>query len=650
MLSRKEFLHIAGMAGIAAAIARTGTAEEAEASTRPNILWLSTEDIGPHLGCYGDPYAKTPTLDGFAARGIRYTHAFTVAPVCAPNRSSIITGVHATTLGTHHMRSGGEGALGSTKPGLPPSIRCFPEYLRDAGYYCTNNSKEDYNFSTDAQIWDESSAGAHWRNRSDSSQPFFAVFNYQSTHEGSVRAGQLEYEEKTQRLTPEQRQDPEMIVPPPYHPNTPEVRRSWANYYELITGLDYWVADRLAELEAGGLAENTIVFFWSDHGAGLPRCKRWPLDSGTHVPWMVYAPDPWQAKLGVMPGTVEDRLVASLDLAPTVLQLAGLPVPGYMQGQPFFGADLPPGRHYVHSARDRMDERYDMIRSVRDKQYRYVRNYEPFKPCNQFMDTAEKSPVMQALHRLAAARELAPAAEWVTRAAKPAEELYDTIVDPDETTNLAGTPVFSEVLARMRAAHETWTVETRDLGLIPEPILDALGKRFGSRYAILPALLEQEPGFFSTLRGTALRAGDPQATDTEALLNALQDARPAVVYWAATGLGNLKDAEARVTEALRDALADAEPVVRVAAAAALFKMAQHEDLALDVLTRELQSAHEWVRLQAAIALDTIGEKARPALPLLENARNDSYNKYVARVADHALSVLKQTQAPSGETS
>lgn len=643
MINRKEFLRIAGLAGISAVLRPPGALGEGPSRARPNILWLSCEDIGPHLGCYGHPHAHTPTLDRLAAEGIRYGNAFTTAPVCAPNRSSIITGVYSTTLGSHHMRSGGEGVRRSIKPQLPPEVRCFTQYLRQAGYYCTNNEKEDYNFPTPAAAWDESSSKAHWRDRPDPEQPFFAVFNYKGTHEGAVRSTPSEHAKLTERLTEDERQDPNRITPPPYHPDTPEVRRNWARYCELITALDYWVADLLEQLEDDGLADNTVVFFWSDHGAGLPRCKRWLYDSGTHIPLIVRIPERWRVAGQGTPATVEDRLVSSVDFAPTVLNVAGLPVPEHMQGRPFLGPNLPLERRYVYGARDRMDERYDIIRMVRDKRYKYIRNYEPFKPYDQYMNTAEKSPVKAELHRLAKTGELPPGAAWVTALHKPVEELYDLAEDPHETRNLAADPHCRDVLQRMREAHEAWARDSRDLGLIPEPELVALETKFGSRYAILSSLQRQDEGFLPALRSTAMRAGRPAGADLPALLEALGSRHSAIRYWAIIGIGHLASGGQASVKALQRAQEDAAPIVRIAAARGLLRAGRHEEAALSSLMGELESPHEWVRLHAALALDDIGDKARPAIPLLKNALKDTDNKYVVRVVNHALNELIGTQ-------
>ena len=642
MVTRRQFLKAGGVGGVTAISQPWSLLAMASADRRPNILWISCEDIGPHLGCYGDTNAHTPTLDRLASDGIRYEHAYTTAGVCAPNRSSIIAGMYSTSLGTHHMRSGGEGTERSIKPTPPPQVRCFSEYLRDAGYYCTNNYKEDYNFVRSKSAWDESSRNAHWRNRSEPSQPFFAVFNNTGTHEGSVRMTEREQAVRTKRLTPAQRQNPEKLTPPPYHPDTPTVRRTWARYYELITAMDYWAGDLLKELEESGLAEDTIVFFWSDHGAGLPRAKRWLYDSGTHVPLIVRIPEKLRVEGQGTPGTVTDQLVSSVDFAPTVLNLVGLEIPDHMQGQPFLGPNLPPERQYVYGARDRMDERYDIIRMVSDKRYQYIRNYEPFKPYQQYMNTAEKGAIIRELHRCAEEGSLPPGAAWFAAESKPVEELYDLESDPHEVDNLAGKPEYRPILERFREAHEKWMRDTRDLGLIPEPELVKLEEKYGSRYAILR---RQEGGgetFLEKLRSVAVLAGRPDKSDLPALIEALESDHAAIRYWAVTGIGNLgKEAESAV-ELLHRAMNDRTGTVRVAAAKALYQTGNHEEAALRVLVAELKSPHEWVRLHAALALDGIGERARPAVAALKEALEDTHNKYVVRVANHALNELLGT--------
>lgn len=631
MLDRRTFLQTAAALGAAAwtqDILANETAKE-----KPNLLWLSCEDISPHLGCYGCPDAITPALDAFAAKGVRFDNAFAAAPVCAPNRSTIITGVYAAALGSHHMRSGGEGPKQSSKPELPEQVVPFPILLRETGYYCTNNSKEDYNFKTSRTIWDESGNKAHWRNRSDPNQPFFAVFNYTGTHESQVRATPEGIARLTRSLQDDQRRDPARVALPPYHADTPDTRRNWANYHELITALDYWVADLLAQLKEDGLAENTIVFFWSDHGHGLPRGKRWLYDSGVRIPLIVHVPEKWQAWARLEPGRADDRLVSCVDFAPTMLNLAGLPLPAFLQGQPFLGPDQPAPRQYVYATRDRMDERYDMIRMVRDKRYKYIRNYRPDLPYNQYLDYAEQSPVKQDLNRLAAENHLPAGAAWVAATTKPVEEVYEVEADPHELHNLADVPEMADTVQRLREVHLRWMDEIHDLGLIPEPELARLADAHGARYSIYETMTASHPDFWIAIRRTADAAAAMTAADKEYLREALKDPHPSIRYWAVIGLR--RDVEQ--DGVLRDALRDDAPLVAVAAAHGLLSREGGDPEAMAVLLEALEGSDEWVRLMAAHALDDAGENAREALPLLRNALEDPENKYVARVAEHLLS-------------
>ncbi len=596
---------------------------------RPNILWISTEDISAHIGCYGDPHAITPHIDRLAQQGVRYTNAYVVAGVCAPCRSSIITGLYPTSLGTHHMRCQAQ---------LPPRIRCFSEYLRKAGYYCTNNSKTDYQFKRPAASWDESSGKAHWRNRPAKDQPFFAVFNFTTTHESRITSSDR-YQAATSTLSPGQFTDTEKLQTlPPYYPDTPVTRKDWARNYNLITAMDQQAGKILEQLEEDGLTGSTIVFFWSDHGIGLPRAKRWLYDSGMHVPLIVRIPEKYRFEQQGRPGLVNDELVSLIDLAPTMLNLAGLSLPSYFQGRAFLGSSLEKPRQYVYGARDRMDERYDIIRAVRDKKFKYLRNYEPFKPYYQYMNTPEKGATMQELRRQHAAGKLPPAARLFMADSKPAEELYDTTVDPHELNNLAENPLYRETLIRMRSAHLDWVSETRDVGLIPEPEIIVREKELESRYAILRQ--EGAKSLVADLRQVAnLGLAGTDALDD--LNRALASPDAAIRYWALVGLGNLSEKAAASADAVARHLDDPSAIVRIAAARALARM----DLpgpALVVLQEELASSEEWVRLNAAIVLDEMDEQARPAIMALKEAAKDRQNKYVVRVANRALNELLGT--------
>jgi uncharacterized sulfatase len=623
-------------------LAMAGTVSAA-ATNPPNILWLSTEDIDASHGCYGDPDAITPNIDKLAAEGVRYTRVFTVAPVCAPNRSCIITGVYPSTLGSLHMRSSGEGSKKSHQPALPASIRCFPEYLRRAGYYCTNNAKEDYNFApTPPESWDESSGTAHWKNRPDPSQPFFAVFNFMDTHESKVRAEGRELERLTVTLSEAERHDPATVRVPPYHPDTPAVRKQWANYHDLITTLDHWLGAKLKELEEAGLADNTIVVYWSDHGAGLPRHKRWLYDAGTHVPMVLYAPKALQERFGIRPGTIDEQLVSSLDFAPTTLALAGVTPPAYMQGQIFLGPNAAPPRSYTYSARDRMDERYDTIRSVRDERYRYIRNFQPWVPYSQYIDYCERGDVQKELRRLAAADALPAGCAWFGLPAKPLEELYDSETDPHSLNNLAADPAHAAPLARLRTAQAAWIRDTRDLGFLPEAELNRLEQRFGTRYEIHAGLAQADPDFWPTLYALAEGSGTVPPARLAELSQALLSEHAAIRYWAVVSLGRMQPMQDAALALLQSAREDKTPEVRGAAAEALLKHGADEPAQLDLLATLLKDDDMWVRVAAATALDNAGEKARPVLAALQTALEDPYNKYVVRVANHAVNTLLGT--------
>lgn len=424
---------------------------------QPNIVWISVEDMSARIGAYGDSLARTPNIDRLAAQGMLFTNAYTVAGVCAPNRSAIITGMYQNSIGTHHMRTTHQ------SPGLPtpysavppPYVKTFTEYLRAAGYFTTNNSKTDYQFETPVTAWDKNGRQAHWRSKDrKEDQPFFAVFNFTTTHESRAWASN----NKDEQL----QTNPDKVQVPPYYPDTPPVREHMARQYDNIAEVDQQVGKILQQLEEDGLAKETIIMFWSDHGDGLPRAKRWLYDSGIHVPLIVRAPGYLQ------PGSVNKELVSSVDFGPTVLSLAGVPVPAHMQGQSFLGPEASGSREYIYAARDRFDESYDMVRAVRDKQFKYIRNYYPNKPYVLHVPYRNRSATMQELLRLHAAGQLeGPQKLWMQSSRFP-EELYDLKADPHEVRNLAEDPQYADVLKRMRGAMDRWMTKVRDKGHLSE--------------------------------------------------------------------------------------------------------------------------------------------------------------------------------------
>lgn len=578
----------------------------ADAAERPNILWITCEDMSPNLGCWGDPYATTPNLDRLARQSVRYTSAFATAPVCSPARSCLITGVYATTMGTQNLRS--------SFP-IPPEITGFPAYLRRAGYYTTNNVKTDYNTSNEPALirasWDECSGKAHWRNRKPG-QPFFSVFNDMVTHQS--RTSVFDYEEfraKIQSpLEPGEIHDPAKAPVPPYWPDTPITRRTVARYYDCITLMDKNVGRLLEELEEAGLADDTIVFYYSDHGAGLPRHKRLVLDSGMRVPLLIRFPEKYRHLAPAAPGETIDRLVSFVDFSATVLSLLELPIPSSMQGKPFLGKATTEPRQYVYGARDRVDEAYDLARSVRDDRYLYVRNYMPHLSYNQPEGFSDQAEVRQEITRLAEAGKLNAAQLTYAGPTRALEELYDTRQDPQELHNLADSPQHQEVLQRMREAHCRWIAETYDLGFLPE--FEVRRRSEGTT----PYAMARDPQKYpqSRIVAAADLVGRKEALSRQVQL--LDDPDSAVRYWAAVGLRAQGEGAAEARDALRAALEDTAPPVRIEAAGALTALGAGEK-ALQVLIAELKSKQPDVAVHAARILQMLGDHAQPARPAME---------------------------------
>jgi arylsulfatase A-like enzyme len=444
--------------GISALSLLTANAGAQQAQKQPNILWISTEDMSPHLGCYGDKVAKTPNIDRLASQGIRFTNVFTTAAISAPCRAGIITGMYQTSIGCMHMRTtsyrrSADNPLEFTA--VPPHyVKAFTEYMRTAGYYCTNNNKTDYQFTKDpvpASIWDECSRTAHYKNRPDKNQPFFAVFNWTGTHESQ------NWDISGVKT------DPRTVKVPPYYPDNDIIRSNIAKMYDNIARLDSVVGVLLKELEKEGELDNTVIFFWGDHGDGLPRAKRWLYDSGLNIPLIIKLPGKPKA------GTVDDRLISSIDLGPTVLSLAGIPVPAHMQGIPFLGGQAGSPREAVFAARDRVDESYDMIRSVRTKNYLYIRNYYPNEPFPIWVPYLSNMPIYKEMLRLDAEGKLTGSQKSWMAYSRPPEELYDVSADPFQVHNLINDPKLKPVLDDLRDRHKKWTFETGDMGHLNEP-------------------------------------------------------------------------------------------------------------------------------------------------------------------------------------
>lgn len=435
------------------------TTEQEEGMDQPNILWITSEDMTTMLGAYEDSNAHTPNLDAFSTRAEQYTNAFATAPVCSPSRSCIITGFYASSLGSQHLRSTIE---------IPEEIRPYPKYLREAGYFTTNNSKEDYNF-IDTTIWDISSNEAHWRDRKEG-QPFFSIFNLMLTHQSSIFGDEATYENRVGEYLPfVKRISPDSLSLPPYYPDTPDIRKLWARYYTNVGIIDYQFGQIIKELEKDGLSENTIVFFYSDHGTGMPRSKRALYDSGLKIPLLVHIPEKYAEKFNFQPGKQNDRMVSFIDFAPTVLSMAGIALPQHYLGMPFIAENPAEPPSYVYATSDRVDEGFEMSRTVRTKKYRYVRNFLPHLPLLQPNFYTDHSEIMQELNRVRNTMDLTHEQMTMFAPERLPEELYDVENDPHQVYNLAQHPEYSEILMNHRQALVQEILKSFDTGFMPEP-------------------------------------------------------------------------------------------------------------------------------------------------------------------------------------
>lgn len=600
MTTRLRFVPML-LAATAALAGGRASAADRPAAGRPNVLWITSEDNSPYLGCYGDRQAQTPNLDKLAAQGVRYRHAFANGPVCSTARTTLIAGMHATSLGVQHHRS---------RVAIPAGFRLFPAYLRDAGYYCTNNAKTDYNVANPGKPWDDSSGKAHYRNRR-SGQPFFAVFNLGSSHESQVapKPGKTAF-----------RVPPEQVVLPPFHPDEPAIRRDWANYYDQMTIMDAQAGALLDELEQAGLADDTVVFYFGDHGGALPRGKRNVHDSGTRVPLIVRVPPKWAHLAPAAAGAWADEMVSFVDLPPTLFSLTGVPIPAHFQGRAFLGERRAEPRGHVFLYRGRMDERYDTVRAVRTRGFRYVRNYSPHRPWGQhYSYPFQVLPSMRAWHEAFLAGRCDPvqAAYWQP---KPAEELYavgpgrvdggsagsgaaagtDAVGgDPFEIKNLATDPQHAARLADMRRTLRAELIATRDTGFIPEGMFERLAAD-----KTIYAYAQSDAYPIERVVDVADAATSRDRAALPGLLRALADPHPVIRYWGAVGCLVLQDkatsAKPELLAALRDDWAD----VRVAAAEAL-GYTGGADAAIDALAGVLGGgeADPYERLAALNALD-----------------------------------------------
>lgn len=579
-------------------------ANPAPKEEKPNILWITSEDNSAFLGCYGDAFATTPNLDQLASKGIRYTNAFANAPVSAPSRNTIITGMYSSATGNENMRS--------NYP-VPSFVHFYPYYLKEAGYYTTNNAKKDYNTVDQPKVWDESGKDAHYKNRKPG-QPFFAVFNTLISHEScifnSIPSEQL-------------RHKPEEVPIPPYHPKTEEMKHDWAQYYDKMEDMDKWVGQLLKELDDAGLAENTIVFYYSDHGGVLGRSKRYLYESGLHVPLIVHLPEKYKHLAKEQMGTSTDRIVSFVDLAPTLLSIAGIEMPEYMQGKVFLGTQQKGENKYAYGYRGRMDERIDLSRTVRNKQYRYIRNYMPHKIYGQYIEYLWKAPSMPSWEKEYFAGRLNDTQSRFWEA-KPAEELYDVQADPHNVNNLAGNPHYRDILEELREANREWIISSRDAGFIPEPMLfDISGTSTPYDYAH-----SSNYDIRKTLE-TAEIASVNNPENYKILYKRLSDKDPVIRYWAIMGMIISGHTSGKIKIELKKLLGDPYAHNRIAAAEALYKSGKKE-IALQAIQKEIQCGNRMQTIYALNVVESMSEYPRMLQGINSKLENCSH-EYIRNI-------------------
>ncbi|MBN1158792.1 MAG: sulfatase-like hydrolase/transferase [Bacteroidales bacterium] len=561
----------------------------------PNILWILNEDASAYwMGCYGNSFATTPNIDKLASEGFLYTHCYGMS-ICGPSRNALITGVHNAASGHEYF--------GSFFP-KSAIVHTYPEYLQQAGYYCTNNSKTNYNALSIKigdkwddgvikipEIWDESSNKAHYRNRPEGA-PFFAVFGRGPSHEGNTHPPMIPIEDL--------RHDPSELPLAPYHPDTPEMRHGYAQYYDRVEEMDAQVGELLQELEDSGLADNTIVIFCTDHGGTFARSKRYVYETGTHVPLIIRIPEKYKYIYPAKkPGQKIDRLVNFVDFSPTFLSIIGIPIPDFLQGDAFLGAQKTKDPEYTFMTRQRADERYEMMRAVRDKQYRYIRNYMPFRIYLQHHEFLFGAPSAQSWEDAFRAGRTNEVQSRYFRT-KPVEELYDTENDPWEINNLADDPAYAGVLEKMRKAMTDWQKEIRDAGVFHETEYDHILSEHNSMFDYM-----RSPScpFDELLEAMNLAVlGGPEDVDT--YIEYLQDENSAMRYWGATGLIIQKDAAEEAIPALKKTAFDDAGCVATLSAEALYYLGETE-IAIGAYLNLLQNTAVYDSTDRNFALNSI---------------------------------------------
>jgi len=587
------------------------SASSSTAEDRPNILWLTSEDNNVNwVGCYGNPHAETPHIDQLAREGFQYMNCYADTPVCAPQRCTWITGVYALSLGTHPMRS--------RYPIPHQTIKYYPDYLKDAGYFVGNATKTDYNIGgrKDGSPWDTKKV--NWQSLKNN-QPFMMVINTTKSHE-SKAFGEIDQTEH----------DPENVRLAKYHPDIADIRKNYAHYHDQVKKMDADIGDALAQLEESGMADNTIVIYNSDHGGVLPRSKRFLYNSGIHCPLIVRIPEKYKHLRPAEPGSKIDDLVSFIDMPKTWLQVCGIDPPETMQGKVFLGEEKEP-RDYQFSFRGRMDERIDNVRSVRDKRFLYIRNYMPYVPWGQHQDylwNMKATQAWEAYHR----EGKTDAVTGRIFQTKPMEEFYDMDADPDNVVNLIAEPEYAADVKRLSAELDQWQLQIFDAGLLPETEVVMRSKESGKTiYEMV-----RDPSLYDVAayqKGAAM-ALEQDPANMSVFYNNLNDADSGIRYWAIVGCFNLQGRTPLDPIILHSALRDPSHHVRIMAAWTLYK--EGDKPAAQACWSELLENDSYASLMVLNVLDWVGDGFEPYLDSIKACQTES-DGYVERIRQCILS-------------
>ena len=568
--------------------------------TNMNIVWIVIEDASPHVGCYGETLIKTPNIDKMAREGIRCSNAFVTSPVCSSSRSAMISGMYQTTLGVHNHRSqtssgkGGGNAAYYESYKVPKSIKLIPELFRDAGYFVTNKSKTDYNFIPTSKLYH----GNDWK-KAPANQPIFAQFQLSGGKNRKAKS----------------HADPDKVVLPPYYPDDPVLRQDWAKYLDSWVKTDEAVDQILADLDKAGRLDSSAVFLWTDHGVSHLRGKQFLYEEGIRVPMIIRLPKKQLA------GTVRDDLIEHIDVAACSLKLAGIKIPEHIQGHDFLSSDYKP-RKFVFAARDRCDETVDILRCVRDSRYKYIRNFMSHLPHTQPSQYKDGKKIVQVIRSLYSEGKLNEQQSLPFAHRRPLEELYDLQSDPHEMVNLAMDSKYRERLVSMRKVLHQRMIETRDMGLIPEPILEDIGKKAGNKYS---AFVRNDHRKQTQDLIDVITAGE--ANESDKLMGFAKSQDSSTRYWAAVWLGVNKTAESKST--LLELTNDSVPTVRVAAARALCEFGDLNHL--NLLVEHIQDANLLVGMFALRAIEELGDVGKKHRDAIDMAQKSKY-EFSRRIA------------------